>query len=77
MLLSGISSISRLVFGLTLVKLSLYLNAELRAEMLTREIANRGVSCGLDASLYVAEMKAGREAAEYLAKIMEYAWKRA
>lgn len=52
-------------------------NAEAGVKLLTREITYRGVSCGLDASLYVAELKAGREAAEYLANVMEYAWKRA
>lgn len=36
-----------------------------------------GVTCGLDASLFVAELKVGRGPAERTAKINEYQWKRA
>jgi len=40
-------------------------------------ISAGGVSCGLDASLYVAELKAGPEAAQSVADLIEYVWKRA
>ena len=36
-----------------------------------------GVTCGLDGSLFVAELKVGRGPAEMTAKINEYQWKRA
>ena len=42
-----------------------------------RMVTAGGVSCGLDASLYVAELKAGKEPAEMAARISEYEWKRA
>ncbi len=42
-----------------------------------RVVSAGGVTCGLDASLYVAEMKVGKEAAEFAAKITEHEWKRA
>ena len=35
-----------------------------------------GVTCGLDASLFVAETKAGRAAAEMAARMVEYEWNR-
>ena len=41
-----------------------------------RVITAGGVTCGLDASLYVGELKAGREAAQFVAKINEYEWRR-
>ena len=41
-----------------------------------RIITAGGVSCGLDAALFLAELKAGREAAEFIARIMEYEWKK-
>jgi len=43
----------------------------------TRVVTAGGVTCALDASLYVVELKAGREAAEYQAKWIEHEWKRA
>ena len=42
-----------------------------------RVVTAGGVSCGLDASLYVAELKAGREGADFTAKLMEYTRTRA
>ena len=42
-----------------------------------RMITAGGVTCGLDASLYVAELKVGIEAAEDWAKMNEYEWRRA
>lgn len=41
-----------------------------------RVVTAGGVTCGLDAGLFVAELKAGREAAEFGAKISEHDWKR-
>lgn len=35
-----------------------------------------GVSCGMNAALFVGELKVGREAAEFVAKMAEYNWKR-
>ncbi len=48
-----------------------------RNEKGVRMITAGGVTCGLDAGLYVAELKAGREAAEFGAQMNEYEWKRA
>ena len=48
-----------------------------RNENGVRMVTAGGVTCGLDASLYVAELRAGREAAELAARITEYEWKRA
>lgn len=42
-----------------------------------RVVTAGGVTCGLDASLYIAEMKVGKEAAEFVAKLTEHEWKRA
>ena len=42
-----------------------------------RVLTGGGVSCGLDAALYLAEMKVGREAAEFVARMTELEWKRA
>lgn len=42
-----------------------------------RIVTAGGVTCGLDASLYVAELKVGKEAAESAAKLTEHEWKRA
>lgn len=42
-----------------------------------RMVTAGGVTCGLDASLFVAELKAGRDAAEMAARMVEYEWKRA
>ena len=39
-------------------------------------LSSGGISCGLDASLYVVELKMGKEAAEATAALMEYAWRR-
>jgi len=36
-----------------------------------------GITNGLDASPYVVELKAGRQAAEFAAAMAEYEWKRA
>ena len=41
-----------------------------------RVVSAGGVSCGMDAALYVAELKVGREAAEFVAKMAEYNRKR-
>lgn len=41
-----------------------------------RVVTAGGVTCGLDAALYVAELKAGRRAAESQAAIVEHEWKR-
>lgn len=41
-----------------------------------RIISSGGVSCGLDASLYAVELKVGRKAADAMAAMMEYAWRR-
>ena len=48
-----------------------------RNEQGVRMVTAGGISCGLDASLYITELKAGREAAEMGARIAEYDWKRA
>ena len=42
-----------------------------------RVLSAGGITCGLDASLYLAEMKAGKEAAAFAAKISEHEWQRA
>ena len=42
-----------------------------------RMITAGGVTCGLDASLYVVELKVGIEAAEDWANMNEYEWKKA
>ena len=42
-----------------------------------RVVSTGGVSCGMDGALYVAELKVGRESAEFTAKMVEYDWKRA
>ena len=42
-----------------------------------RMVSAGGVSCGMDAALYVAELKAGRGCAEFAAELAEYDWKRA
>ena len=47
-----------------------------RNEQGVRVVTAGGVTCGLDASLYVSELKAGREAAERVAKMVDYEWKR-
>lgn len=41
-----------------------------------RVVSTGGVSCGMDGALYVAELKVGRERAEFAAKMAEYDWKR-
>ena len=41
-----------------------------------RVVSAGGVSCGIDAALFVGELKVGREAAEFVAKVVEYNWKR-
>ena len=41
-----------------------------------RVVSAGGVSCGMDAALFVGELKVGREAAEFVAKMAEYKWKR-
>ena len=41
-----------------------------------RVVTAGGVTCGLDAALYIAELKAGREAAEMTAKILEHNWQK-
>jgi len=35
-----------------------------------------GCGCGMDAALYFGELKVGREAGEFVAKMAEYDWKR-
>jgi transcriptional regulator GlxA family with amidase domain len=42
----------------------------------TRIVTAGGVTCGLDASLFVVEIAIGREAAEQVARMMEHGWKR-
>lgn len=41
-----------------------------------RVITAGGVTCGMDGALYIAEMKAGRQAAEFVATMSEHEWKR-
>ena len=41
-----------------------------------RFITAGGVTCGLDASLYVGELKGGRDSADRAAKMTEHDWKR-
>ena len=41
-----------------------------------RVVTAGGVTCGLDGSLYVAELKVGREGPEYTARMSEYNWNR-
>ena len=41
-----------------------------------RIVTAGGVTCGLDASLFVVELKAGRESADFCAKMAEHEWKR-
>ncbi|KAL6715827.1 hypothetical protein ACLMJK_006788 [Lecanora helva] len=48
-----------------------------RNENGVRIVTAGGVSCGLDATLYIAEITAGREAAEMAARMTEYQWQRA
>jgi len=42
-----------------------------------RVVTAGGVTCGLNASLYIGEMMVGKEAAEFAAKLTEHEWKRA
>lgn len=42
----------------------------------TRVVTAGGVTCGIDASLFVVELTVGREAADLTASHMEYDWKR-
>jgi transcriptional regulator GlxA family with amidase domain len=42
----------------------------------TRLVTAGGVTCGLDASLFVVEVTAGRGAADEVARMMEHTWKR-
>ena len=42
----------------------------------TRIVTAGGVTCGLDASLFVVELKAGRESSEFCATMAEHEWKR-
>lgn len=42
----------------------------------TRILTAGGVTCGLDAALYLGELKAGREAAKTVADMTEHDWKR-
>lgn len=42
----------------------------------TRILTAGGVTCGLDAALYLGELKAGREAAQTVADMTEHDWKR-
>lgn len=42
-----------------------------------RVISSGGISCGLDATLYLVELKLGREMAVGVAQMMEYAWREA
>ncbi len=42
-----------------------------------RVVSTGGVSCAIDGALYVAELKVGRERAEFTAKMVDYVWKRA
>jgi transcriptional regulator GlxA family with amidase domain len=41
-----------------------------------RVISSGGISCALDASLYLVELLKGKEKADEVARIMEYAWRR-
>jgi transcriptional regulator GlxA family with amidase domain len=41
-----------------------------------RVISSGGISCALDASLYLVELLKGREKADEVARIMQYAWRR-
>lgn len=41
-----------------------------------RVVTAGGITCGLDAALFVAELKAGREAAAFEAVMIEHEWKR-
>ena len=41
-----------------------------------RVVTAGGVTCGMDAALHVAEIKAGRQAAEFVAQVAEHEWKR-
>ena len=41
-----------------------------------RVVTAGGVTCGLDASLYIAELKLGRDAAETVATVTEHTWQR-
>lgn len=41
-----------------------------------RVVTAGGITCGLDAALYIGEMKAGRQAAEFNARMSEHEWKR-
>ena len=42
-----------------------------------RVVTTGGVTCGIDAALYVAELKVGRDQAEFVARLEEHEWKRA
>lgn len=42
-----------------------------------RVLTAGGISCGLDASLYLAALKIGEPAADFTAELTEYEWKRA
>lgn len=41
-----------------------------------RTVTAGGISCGLDASLYLASLKTSVQAAEFVAKVSEYSWNR-
>ena len=47
-----------------------------RTESGVRMVSAGGITCGLDASLFVGELTAGREAAEMAARMTEYTWNR-
>ena len=40
-----------------------------------RIITAGGISCGLDSTLYLVQLKVGKAAAESSAKMMDYAWR--
>ena len=53
-----------------------YVDAGLNASKV-RIITSGGISCGLDATLYLAAQKLGKDQAVSIAEMMEYAWREA
>lgn len=41
-----------------------------------RVVTAGGVTCGLDGAFYIAELKAGTQAAEFVAQMTEHEWKK-
>ncbi|KAM3065491.1 hypothetical protein ACMFMF_010978 [Clarireedia jacksonii] len=52
-----------------------YVKEQLSLDGRVRVISSGGISCGIDATLYLVELLKGRERALAVAQIMQYAWR--